>query len=91
MDGKVRALIDGLRRYYSAPLAQTFRKFRSGLIYFSVGLIVIYLAQSNLQPSLRQEIVTLCGIALLACGFFIAMMAHIRMIISRIVRFFLQK
>lgn len=84
-------ILKGLKTYYSAPLNTSFHKFRNGLIYFSVGLIMIYMAHANMLPSASQEIVVLGGIVLSAVGFFIAMMAQIRMIISRIVHFFNSK
>lgn len=91
MAKKLGRILRGLKDYYSAPLTTTFKQFRSGLIYFSVGMIIIYLAQVNLQYSLKQELVTVAGVVLVAAGFLIAMMAQIRMIISRIVVFFNKK
>ena len=91
MAGKLRRIIEGLKDYYSSPLEQTFRRFRNGLIYFSVGMITIYLAQINLEASVKQELITAFGIFLVAIGFFIAMMAQIKMLISRIVFFFTKK
>ncbi len=81
-------ILKGLKTYYSVPLNTSFHKFRNGLIYFSVGMVMIYMAHENMLPSTSQEIVVLAGIILTAIGFFIAMMAQIRMIISRIIQFF---
>lgn len=69
-------------------MATTFRRFRNGLIYFTVGLMIIYMGQQTLTPSLKQEWITLAGLVLATVGFLMAMLAHIRMVISRIVRFF---
>lgn len=91
MAKRLSELLAGLKAYYSAPLNTTFRQFRSGLIYFAVGLIIIYLANTNLPDSMKQELITMAGIIMVAVGFFIAMMAHIRMIISRVVHFFIKK
>lgn len=88
---KLRQILAGLKAYYTAPLEQTFKRFRNGLIYFSVGMTTIYLAQVNLEASLKQELVTAFGIVLVALGFFIAMMAQIKMLISRIIFFFTKK
>jgi len=91
MANKLKTIATGLKLYYSAPLNQTFRQFRNGLTYFSFGFIVIYLAQTSLAPSLQQEILTFIGVLIVAIGFFMALMAHIRMIISRILAFFLKR
>ncbi len=88
---QLKDVIAALKHHYSAPLSQSFHKFRNGLIYFTVGFMIVFFAQSNLQPSLKQELITLFGLVMIAIGFFIAMMAQIRMIISRIVTFFTEK
>lgn len=88
MASKLKTLLNGLKEYYRAPLEVTFKKFRDGLIYFTVGFIIIYLAKNTLEASLKQELIVLFGLAMIAIGFFIAMLAQTRMIISRIVRFF---
>ncbi len=80
-----------LSEHYSAPLAKTFKQFRSGAIFFAVGLIIIYLANTTLPPSAKQEIIVLCGLIIAACGFVVAMLAHIRMLISRALAFFQKK
>ncbi|MFT5084454.1 MAG: hypothetical protein ACI9Y1_002509 [Lentisphaeria bacterium] len=88
MANTLTKIIHALKLYYMEPLGQTFHKFRNGVIYFSVGLMTIYLAHTALLPSTTREILVLLGLLLTALGFFIAMMAHIRMVISRIVSFF---
>lgn len=81
-----------LLEHYSEPLENSFHKFRNGLIYFTVGFIIIFTAHANVEPdSLQLEIITLFGLAMIAIGFFIAMMAQIRMIISRILLFIRKK
>ena len=77
--------------YYSAPLTNTFKKFRSGLIYFTVGMFIIFMANQNMTPSVQQDLVTLFGLIMVAVGFLIAIMAHIRLIISRILHFLTKK
>ena len=72
-------------------MQNTFKKFRSGLIYFSVGMMTIYMANQSMPDSLNRDIVTLAGLALVVIGFFIAILAHIRLIISRIFNFFRKK
>lgn len=88
MATQLKQIIANLKAYYSVPLRYSFHKFRNGLIYFSVGLIIIYLASASMPPSLMQELVTLAGIALTTIGFVIALTAQIRMIISRLLSFF---
>jgi len=79
-----KVLID----HYSAPLLNSFKQFRTGAIFFAVGLIIVYLANTSLPPSSKQELIVLLGLIMAACGFVYAMLAHIRMIISRAYRFF---
>ncbi|WP_232426045.1 hypothetical protein [Teredinibacter turnerae] len=76
-----------LLAHYSAPMQEMFKQFRSGAIFFAVGLTMVYLANTALLPSLRQELVTLAGLILAGAGFVVAMLAQIRMIISRFLRF----
>jgi len=91
MASKINIFLAALKAHYQAPLEHSFRRFRNGIIYFTVGFIVVYLAQTNLAPSLKQELITLAGLIMIAIGFFIAMMAQVRMIISRIILFFNKK
>ncbi len=77
-----------LSKHYSAPLTDSFHRFRNGLIYFTVGFMIVYYAHATLEDSLKLELITLFGLVMIAIGFFIAMMAQIRMIISRLVSFF---
>lgn len=82
------SLIKTLKTFASVPFEQLFRKFRAGVIYFGVGGIMIYLANSALEPSIQQELVMLSGIILGAIGFFIAITAQFRMVLARIYSFF---
>lgn len=83
--------LQALKIYYSAPLDKTFRQFRNGAIYFAVGLIMIYLANTSLPPSAQQELIILVGLIMGAIGFVIAMLAQVRLIIGRIVQFWNKK
>lgn len=83
-----KSFADKLEAFCSTPLEVLFRKFRAGAIYFGVGGIMIYLANSALEPSIQQELVMLAGILMGAVGFFIAITAQLRMIISRVYAFF---
>lgn len=74
--------------YYSAPLTLVFYRFRNGLIYFSVGLVIIILANQTLPPSLKQDLITLAGLILAIIGFVLAMLSHMRLIIGRFYRYF---
>lgn len=88
---KINAILRGLKEYYSEPLTDSFRSFRNGLICFTCGFIIIFIAHNNLPPSLEQELLVMAGLVMIGLGFFIAMMAHVKMIISRIVAFFDKK
>jgi len=81
------AIKELLDKHYSAPLEQTFKQFRAGVIFFTVGLIIIYLANTAMPQSAKQELIILLGLIITGCGFMVAMLAHIRMIISRAVKF----
>lgn len=49
---------------------------------------MIYIANQQLTPSTLQEALVLAGILIGGAGFIWAMLAQMRMLISRIVRFF---
>lgn len=76
-----------LKQYYSAPLEKTFTQFRLGSACFFSGGVCIWIALSSIQPSLKQEVVLLLGLLLAGGGFLLAMLAQMRHIISRFVRF----
>lgn len=80
-----------LRNYYLQPLNKTYKKFRNGAIYFSVGLITFYLSNLYLSESLLQELIVLIALILCSIGFLIAMLAQTRIIISRFVKFYSKK
>ena len=81
-------LLHWLKVYSSAPQIQTFKRFRDGAIYFAVGLITIYLANVSMTPSAKQEFIVLLGLCLTSLGFIMAMVAQIKLIVSRIFHFF---
>lgn len=91
MPSRLRQFKQALLSHYSAPLSTSFRQFRSGAIYFAVGLGMILMANASMAPSAKQEWVVLAGLLLGGCGFIIAMMAQMRMLISRLVQFFLHR
>lgn len=76
-----------LKEHYSAPLEETFTQFRLGSACFFCGGVCIWIALSSIEPSLKQEVVLLCGVILAGAGFLLAMLAQMRHIISRFVRF----
>jgi hypothetical protein len=84
----LRTLPKFLYDYYTAPQHETYKRLRNGFIYFSVGLITIYIASTAIEPSLKQELFVLAGMLLGGLGFFIAILAYIRIVISRILSFF---
>lgn len=87
----IKSLPAGLLDYYSAPQLPLIKRLRDGFIYFSVGLVCIYMANISMQPSWQQEIVVLIGLLFAVIGFLIGMLAYVRIVISRIVRFFREK
>lgn len=81
----------GLYRHYTAPQVSIFKTLRSGFALFFSGLVSIYIANSAIEPSIKQELLSLFGLILCAIGFIVAMLAYIRLVISRIVTFFSRK
>ncbi|WP_439135601.1 hypothetical protein [Pseudomaricurvus sp.] len=79
-----------LKEHYSATLAQSFRQFKLGAMLFFLGGVLIYISVSAIQPSTSQELMLLTGLIIGGMGFLIAMMAQIRMLISRLVKFFFE-
>lgn len=84
----LRALPPFLFDYYSQDQLAIFKKIRDGFLYFSTGLVSIYLANVSMEPSIWQELITLLGIVLCTLGFIIAMLSYVRFVISRFVIFF---
>jgi uncharacterized membrane protein len=77
-----------LYQHYTTPPEQVFPRFKLGAVIFFWGLIVIYAGSQLLEPSLTQELLTLLGLLLIGVGFLLALMAQIRMLIGRILRFY---
>lgn len=76
-----------LKEHYSAPLEKTFSQFRLGSAFFFCGGVCIWIALASIEPSVKQEAVLLLGVVLAGGGFLLAMLAQMRHIISRFVRF----
>ncbi len=77
-----------LKAHYTAPPDISLRQFRLGLSLFFCGMVALFGAHQLMEPSLRQEIVVLLALMILGSGFIIAMMAQVRLIITRLWRFF---
>lgn len=77
-----------LKQHYSAPLSQSFKQFKLGAMMFFLGGVLIYASSSAMPPSTQQELLLLTGLLTGGMGFLIAMMAQVRMMISRLVKFF---
>lgn len=88
---KLQQLKHALLNHYNVPLEVPFRQFRNGAIYFGVGLGTVLMANAYMPPSVGQEWVVLAGLILGGCGFMIAMLAQVRILISRIVQFYRHK
>ena len=82
------ALKNRLYQHYSAPLMAYFAQFKLGSMLFFFGLVLVYMTQQLVEDSLRQEIFSVVGLIIAAIGFLIAMSAHVRMLISRLLHFF---
>lgn len=77
--------------HYTAPLVDVFKQFRMGLAVFFVGMVMVYMAHQTMVPSLQQELMMLAALIIAGIGFLIAMTTQIRMLIIRVVSFFLDK
>jgi|GEM_PF-988481 len=77
-----------LHKHYTAPLEKSFKQFKLGAVLFTVGFIIIYLTNQTIDPSIKQEILVLCGVIITGIGFIIALSAHVRMLITRVIYFF---
>lgn len=77
-----------LKQHYSAPLAKSFQQFKLGAMLFFFGGMLVYVSAAAMTPSTRQEVVLFSGLVVGGLGFLIAMMAQVRMMISRLVKFF---
>ena len=75
-----------LKVHYSAPLTVSFKQFRHGVIFFGVGLMMILMANAYMAPSIKQESIVMTGLCVLAYGFIVAMLAQMRMLISRLLQ-----
>ena len=78
-----------LKQHYTAPLNVAFKQFKLGAMVFFLGMVMVYMSQQLLPPSPQQELFLLVAIVLVAIGFIIAMMAQVRLLISRLLRFFM--
>jgi len=84
-------ILSTLKAHYTAPMKQCFQQFKLGAMLFFTGLVGLYIAQTSMQDSLQQELLALGGVTMAGLGFLIAMLAQIRMLISRLLNFYLDK
>lgn len=77
-----------LKNHYTGGLNKGFHQFRMGVSLFFVGVVMLYLASQMLSPSLAQELAVLGALLVGGAGFVWAMMAHLRMLIGRLIHFF---
>jgi hypothetical protein len=80
-----------LKEHYTGSLEKGFQQFRMGVSLFFLGMVMLYLASQMLEPSLTQELVVLVALLVGGAGFMWAMMAHLRMLIGRIIRFITER
>ena len=80
--------VQALFEHYSAPIEDIFKQFRLGAIAFGIGIALVIAANATMEPSVQQELLALVGLVGGGLGFVIAMMAQLRMMIGRFVRFY---
>lgn len=78
---------EALLIHYSAPLETSFKQFKHGAVFFGIGLIIVLMSNQVFAPSIKQESAVMVGLLILAYGFLMAMLAQIRMLISRILQY----
>lgn len=85
---RLKQTLNALKTHYQAPLAQSFGQFKLGAMLFFFGLVLVYMCSQLLENSLRQELLTLLGLVIAGVGLIMALAAHLRMTISRLLHFF---
>ncbi len=86
---KPKTIKQQLIEHYTGFDQQIFQRFRLGGALFFVGAVIFYIASAQLQPSLLQESVILMALLIGGGGFLLAMSAQLRLLIGRLVRFWL--
>ncbi len=76
-----------LKQHYSASLDLVFKQFRLGAALFFAGMVGVYCGY-HMESSWPQEIILAGSLIIVAVGFLLAMLAHARMVIIRIINFF---
>jgi hypothetical protein len=76
-------------RFANAPWEQSFRQFKRGAVTFGCGLALLMYTNAAIAPSITQELVALLALCLVAVGFVVAITAHLRMLLARLLYFFL--
>jgi len=84
----MKAWLEALKQHYTGSLDRGFQQFRLGVSFFFLGVVGLYIATQAIEPSLAQELVVLLSLIVGGIGFLIAMLAHFRMLVGRIIRFF---
>lgn len=86
-----RGCVRSIKAYYFVPLEMSFRQFRAGLIYFSVGFGTVLMANAYMEASLAQELVVLGGLLVGAIGFVLALIGQSRLLVGRLLRFWFNR
>lgn len=76
-----------LAAHYRTSGRKAFSQFRLGASFFFCGLVLVYLSK-QMTESISQELLLGIGLVIVALGFLIAMLAHVRLLIIRIIRIF---
>ena len=82
-------LLLSLKQHYLADAFILFKQFRIGAIIFALGLGLILYANASIPSSIYQELLVLLGLFFGGVGFMIAMFAQMRLLIGRLIRFFM--
>lgn len=85
-----KAFAQRLYQHYITAPEKVFPRFKLGASLFFIGLVLIYASSQLVEPSLLQELITLIGLCIIGVGFLLALMAQVRMVIGRILRFFFE-
>ncbi len=67
------------------------RRFSTGVVIFTVGVVGLMMAQSLLRPSLQQEFAALLALVIAGLGILRALLGYAGMGIARVLYYLLNK
>lgn len=87
-------MLNWLNKWAKAEMQQqprALRRFSTGVMIFTLGVVGILLSEALLRPSLQQEYAALLALAIAGIGILRAMLGYAGMSIARILYYLLNK